>query len=584
MTTPVRLIVLTVIVLLAPVSADAEPLTLEQIYPESGLFADPASDFSFSHDGRFVAFEYRPFAERRHGNDVYVYDVETQAARRVTGVEVFAKFRRGARDVVRDREQALAADGPTTRPTRLAEALPDIGIFGVEEPPLPADDAERENAPEYNGINSFQWSPTADEMLVVAGGDVYRLTIDRDKWDADPDYRGDLERVTRTRRGESGVRYLPDGSGFTHWVDGGVMLVKFGTARQVQIDPPLRDDERLVGYRISPDGKRAVLLGAKNQTHPGQYTEVLMVRYGDRFAEPETLRRRLPDAEAPNGQMSIYLYDLTRNLTEGARPTRVYTRQIRGQRDLMVVPDWSPDSKRIAFAEYEQTSGRVTIWESVVGERSARPIYRFLHDGAPATPRRIVPHYLADSRRLAFITDRTGYRHLFVLDPLYEELRQLTHGRREIEVLGISPDAQRMFFTATVEDDPASETLHAVELDSGESWQIDDGEGRVTAAAVAPDGRHALFIRKHFGRPPFPVLATPDGEIEIGNFHPEPTHRETLARPEYFAFENRHGHTVHGHMFKPADWAATDRRPMLMFVYAGPIGSGRNMTARGSYN
>src|SRR5690606_31548184 len=52
----------------------------------------------------------------------------------------------------------------------------------------------------------------------------------------------------------------------------------------------------------------------------------------------------------------------------------------------------------------------------------ARPVYRFLHNGGPNTPGLIRPIYLADSRRLVFLTELSGFRHLHILDPRYEFL------------------------------------------------------------------------------------------------------------------------------------------------------------------
>ena len=61
----------------------------------------------------------------------------------------------------------------------------------------------------------------------------------------------------------------------------------------------------------------------------------------------------------------------------------------------------------------------------------ARTVYHFLHTGGPNTPSMIRPQYLPDSRRMVFITEQSGFRHLHVLDPLYESLDQLTRGRHE---------------------------------------------------------------------------------------------------------------------------------------------------------
>jgi dipeptidyl aminopeptidase/acylaminoacyl peptidase len=57
----------------------------------------------------------------------------------------------------------------------------------------------------------------------------------------------------------------------------------------------------------------------------------------------------------------------------------------------------------------------------------------------------------------------------------------------------------------------------------------------------------------------------------------------TTLAPEFFTYQNRHGHVIHGHMFKPDDWTPGDKRPLLIYVYGGPLGT-RKMVTQGSFN
>lgn len=142
------------------------------------------------------------------------------------------------------------------------------------------------------------------------------------------------------------------------------------------------------------------------------------------------------------------------------------------------MPEWSPDSTRITFAAYEQTTGLVKVLEAGFVEESddadaddakeapdaeddaegdsngndedtdsdkdtegetkadkpdedadkdedkpefeienAKVVYEFYHFGGPNTPGMIQPQYLPDSRRMAFITELSGFRQLHLLDP-----------------------------------------------------------------------------------------------------------------------------------------------------------------------
>ena len=47
---------------------------------------------SISHDGRYGAYLWRPYIERRHGADLWIYDFDSGESSRVTKVSVMSEF------------------------------------------------------------------------------------------------------------------------------------------------------------------------------------------------------------------------------------------------------------------------------------------------------------------------------------------------------------------------------------------------------------------------------------------------------------------------------------------------------------
>ncbi len=864
-----------------------EKLTLERIFPEKSYWGPSARSVDFSHDGRFAAFLYQPYAERRHGMDLYIHDTTTGQTRRITSVSRFAEYQAEAREVRDDREklakgagitlaqlareqaeqlgwpretpagawqgQATTGDAePAIRPGECRLTLEEssegklggelrvglvrlpltevefdsgdstleaevedkalkvegeleaafdaaagtlVGTVVFESPaqtlaftldaaePEVEDDAEHEPrgvlgaigerltladvvldtdaeindekdgkapdkpAPRYGGVQGYEWSKVADEMLVIADGDIYRLVIDAAKWDApierpapeaatEPDpaaegaepaepgeadaaddghaedgdvdeggdvdevdvededdvndgdvedgdvdddetgdgdaddaenadeddegdddnakkksprpeskpvipYRGDLERLTRTRERESDVQYLPGGSGYTYLRGGALLRVSFGDHRIVQLDPELKDGEQMVGYAISPDQKRLVFLANRGGNFWGAGTQVTIVNYRERFARAEQVTRHMPDDPWPEAYSSVYLYDLRGHDTEEGTLERVFTKRVTGPRDILRVPEWSPDSSRVAFAAFEQSTGLIKILEAgfvdekkkeeaeapeaeapeepaaegddsdgegltdsgdgeVQAEAPAAPaeeepepefkienaevVYEFFHFGGPNTPGMVHPYYLPDSRRLAFIAELSGFRQLHLLDPRYQQLTQLTTGNYEVYPFDISEDHSTMFVTATKED-PNQEHVYAVNTETGAMTRLTPGEGVYSGAGVSDDASHLLTGFTDFGSPR-ELVAITTGEngstTVLTDSHPAEAHKLSTVAPEYFTYENRHGQTIHGHMFKPKDWTSDDKRPLLLYVYGGPLGETK-MATRGSF-
>ncbi|HEB60928.1 MAG TPA: S9 family peptidase, partial [Phycisphaeraceae bacterium] len=500
------------------------------------------------------------------------------------------------------------------------------------------DDADDKKAPRYGGVNSFSWAPEADELIFVSGGDLYRFFVDS----------GEIERLTRTKESEFDVQYLPDGSGYTFRRGGGVMKVVFGSSLIMEIDPKLPGGESMDGYRLSPDGNRMVFLTSTGWNWGNVGRKINIVNYRNRFAQVTQVPRHMSDDPFPDVSRSVYLYDLQRHFDEVSKLHKVYSRKLTGPRDVINVPQWSEDSTKIAFASYEQKSGLVTILESAWpypeekaednnseetdetspginsdGENNedaaaenaddsqqesaekektdenaenkdeaeeptkpedARVIYRFLHNGGPTTPDMIRPQYLDDNKRLVFVTEISGFRHLHVLDPTYEQLDQLTRGRFEVYPLRMSHDRCLLFVTSTKEN-PAQRNIYKVDLHSGEMVRLDDRDGTFSTVAVSDDGEHVLANFVDYGFPR-ELLAwdVPDGETKIlTDSHTEEAHKLTKFIPEYFNFENRHGQTIYGRMFKPDDWSPEDKRPLIIYVYGGPLGTTKMIT-RGSFS
>lgn len=811
-------------------------LTLDRIFPEKSFWGPSAGSVSFSHDGRFAAFLYRPYEERRHGADLYVLDTESGKVRRVTTASRMAEFQSDAREVRDDREKKAKAAGVTLAdladeqaerlgwprhsaagswsgeatvegegPLGAGEAdvqmqadkkgvwsgelrvglvrLPlkegkfdaktrtvsakiedeRLGVAGTVELTLgqasesmtgaaelerpaqtvrleltPTEESEAEEdagprgvlnvmgerltlgdvvldtdaeinderngkrpdklAPRYGGVQGYEWSERADEMLLISDGDVYRLAIDRAQWEepltppaddageakaeteaeadgkdveaagdgeseeaADEDgaaeaaeakpaadarepvapYRGDLERLTFTRERESDVQYLPDGSGYTYLRDGALLRVSFGDHRIVQLDPELKDGERMVGYQISPDQKRLVFLANRGDSYWSRGRQVTIVNYRDRFARAQQVTRHMPDDPWPEAFSSVYLYDLGGHESEEGTLERVFTKRISGPRDILRVPEWSPDSSRIAFAAYEQTTGLVKILEAgfkqeeseedeaakeapaedaedateedgggedgETGEggeaaqdadeakdeeeeapefeiENARVVYEFYHFGGPNTPRMIQPQYLPDSRRLVFLTELSGFRQLHLLEPRYQQLTQLTSGQYEVYPFHLSRDHTTLFATATRED-PNQEHVYAIDLETGDMRQLTEREGTYSSVGVRDDGSYLVASHIDFGSPR-ELVAIDHGDggglAVLTDSHPEEAHKLSRVAPEYFSYENRHGQVIHGHMFKPKDWSPEDKRPLLIYVYGGPLGE-RKMATRGAF-
>jgi dipeptidyl aminopeptidase/acylaminoacyl peptidase len=559
-----------------------EELTLEKIFPKKGLFGPAAFSMAFSHDGKYAAYLYRPYAERRHGSDLWLVEVATGKTRRLTSPAVMARYQASARRVKADREAKLKAALLKIKDAKQAlKALKDRGVTDQ--------DADDDRAPHYSGVYFFTWSPTAAELLFLSESDIYQWKV------------GDKEplRLTKTKDFKYAVQYLRDGKGYTYLRSGtggaSLMKVVFGSHLVEQLDPKLAPGLYMAQYKISPDGKKLAFTAMKFASLPGPARKVNIASYRDRFMRVMEVPRLVSDDPMPPTEETIYLYDLTDSMVENGTPSPVYTYKIAGPRDVLTAPDWSPDSRKVAFTLFQQANSQVQVMQAELAAdpkpgasrapaQPAKVVYKFLHTGGPNTPRMIEPRYLADSRRLVLVTEVSGFRHLHVLDPLYESLEQVTFGRYEVYPLKLSRD-RKSFYVAATKEHPSCQDVYRVSLDDHKMERLTRGCGVYEQVAVSPDGQDLLANFERFGtlRELVCVQTACGCQQALTDSHPASAKKLAAVRPEFFDYKNRHGHTIHGFLFKPENWQKTDKRPLLVYVYGGPLGT-RKMVVEGDYH
>ncbi|WDQ16487.1 S9 family peptidase [Rhodopirellula sp. P2] len=626
-----------------------DELKLEDLFPEKSIFGPSARRPEFSADGRYAAYLYRPYNERRHGNDLWVYDFKTGKAKRITDIGMMSEFQRSSRIVIEDRlkkhkddsdQDDEKSDKPTSSDdeedgTKDDEEDAEEDVAEKTEEELESEreiylnvsdkDADDEYAPVYSGIASFQWHPTENRMLLISEGDVYLI---KDLDSPEP------VRLTKTDERESQVAFLPDGSGYTVRRDNAVLRFTFGEHLVEQLSPKLPSGENLSRYEISPDGKRMVLVSRTKDSSAGRTVDI--IRYRDRFAKSDRVSRTVSDDEVKPQTIKVYLFEFDVAETEQADLIQIFEETIDEPRDIISSPRWSLDNEQVTFCFFDQENAEVQIllskWPSgeelaeatkkakrerqkefqkdmseakekdkedqTPGRRGprggstaaperlkieAKTVYLFKHYGGPNTPSMVSPDFAGDNKSIVFISEQSGFRHVHLLDPLYESVRQLTSGRFEVYPIRLSDDHTQLFVTATKES-AAQQMVYVLDLEDGELTRLNKQDGNFSDVAISNDGKRMIGNHVTYGELTELVAQNEKKKVtRITDSHPEKTKSLIAIEPEFFDYENRLGHTISGMMFKPKGWKKRDKHPLLIYVYGGPLGN-RHSVHDGSYS
>lgn len=476
------------------------------------------------------------------------------------------------------------------------------------------DDADNDYSPVYSGISSFRWHPSDNKLLVISEGDIYLIeSVKKPK----------LTRLTKTDERESQVEFLPDGSGYTVRRGDTVMQTQFGEHLIQQLTPNLPSGESLSSYTLSPDGKRIAIV-TRTGSRAGKRT-VDIIRYRDRFAKSDKVSRTVSDDEVAPQTVSVYLFEFDVDDTEEAPLLKIFEETIDEPRDIISTPRWSLDDQQVTFCFFDQENAEVQIrlskWPTeeemteglekadaklakefqkemseakkkdqedgtpgqrgprggrtdrpIVVEHTAKTVYQFQHYGGPNTPSMVSPDFASDHRHIVFVSEQSGFRHVHLLDPLYESVRQLTEGRFEVYPIRFSDDHERLFVTAT-KDSAARRMVYVLNLESGEFTRLNEPEGTFSGVAVSNEGDRMIGNFETYGQLKELVAQNEKNRVtEITDSHTDKAKELTSVEPEFFEYENRHGHTIAGMVFKPDGWKKTKKHPLLIYVYGGPLG------------
>ena len=188
-------------------------------------------------------------------------------------------------------------------------------------------------------------------------------------------------------------------------------------------------------------------------------------------------------------------------------------------------------------------------------------------------------HWLGDGRRFTWISERDGWRHLYLVPREGGEPSLATPGAYDvIDVVRIDEKSGQVDFIASP-DDPKSRYLYRAPLDgSAKPERLSPADQPGTHSyQVSPDGRWAFHTYSTFSKPPIvQLVGLPDHRVvrtlvdnaataaKLAALRPTPT--------EFFRVDIGGGVELDGWCIKPPDFDPSKRYPLLIHVYGEPAG------------
>jgi dipeptidyl-peptidase-4 len=178
-------------------------------------------------------------------------------------------------------------------------------------------------------------------------------------------------------------------------------------------------------------------------------------------------------------------------------------------------------------------------------------------------------------------SERSGFRHLYLLDDEGQLMRPLTGGEWQVDdIVGVDENAQVVYFLGTKES-PLEKHLYAVSYAGSDP--IAQEPRRITiepgmhTAVIDPAFKTFIDTYNSVTQPPRVTLRRlSDGQLlhtiyDSSTRTPDPRLEGLLLpAPEFVTLKSRDGETLHGAIYHPPDNADSAPYPTLVYVYGGP--------------
>jgi dipeptidyl aminopeptidase/acylaminoacyl peptidase len=183
-----------------------------------------------------------------------------------------------------------------------------------------------------------------------------------------------------------------------------------------------------------------------------------------------------------------------------------------------------------------------------------------------------------DGRWIAFVSDKDGWDHIYVMPASGGTPVQITRGKFEAWRPSWSPDSTRIVFDANEPDRPGTRHLGVATIGSDPSramvTTITKGRGTNIAAAWSPDGTRVVYQHTdpHNSADLFVIDAAGSSPpVRISQSMPAAFDRSAFVAPEFVTYPGPDGQPVPGYLFVPKGLDRSRKHPAIVWIHGDGV-------------
>ncbi|MGM0430415.1 MAG: S9 family peptidase [Pseudomonadota bacterium] len=187
-------------------------------------------------------------------------------------------------------------------------------------------------------------------------------------------------------------------------------------------------------------------------------------------------------------------------------------------------------------------------------------------------------HFLNDGREFTWLSERSGYRHIYRVQRDSGRTTAVTRGNWDVvEVLRVNEDNGWVYFIASP-DTPLERYLFRASLDgSGRLERLTPDMDGTHSYSISQDAKYAEHTFHSVNQVPVTkMISLPDHKVirtVVDNNDVQQAVENVAKQPvEFFRVEARDGLELDGYIMKPTDFDPNQEYPILFYVYGEPWG------------
>jgi len=231
---------------------------------------------------------------------------------------------------------------------------------------------------------------------------------------------------------------------------------------------------------------------------------------------------------------------------------------------------WGPDGKSIYIAVLNRDQNRMQLnqYEAATGkfvktlfeEKSEKYV-------EPEHGLYFLPN---QPDRFVWISERSGFDHLYLYNTSGQQIRQLTSGNWMVtEILGFSKKGNELYYTSTAES-PLERHIYSVNLANGKTKRLSQGSG-THHAQLSPGSKYILDNYSSREVPRKIWVLNTDGKVQQTLLTAKnPVAEYKLGETIIFPIKAADGTDLYARMITPPNMDKGKKYPVVVYVYGGP--------------